>query len=130
MERREESYMIKKKKIMIVDDEQGICDLLNRLFSGKDYDVTTQTEVLKAVEQIKTNRPDCILLDIKMPKMDGIEFLSFVKSIDENIKVIMITGHGNLETAMEAMKLGAYDYITKPFDIEFISNLVLQALKK
>jgi two-component system response regulator AtoC len=113
---------------MVIDDEQGVCDILKRLFEQEKYDVSTHNDPEKALEALFRDKPHGVLLDIKMPKMDGIEVLSRVKQFDPRIKVIMITGYGNIENAMESMKLGAYDYITKPFDLDFIKSLVKRAL--
>lgn len=116
------------KKIMVIDDESGVCDILKRVLEKEKFSVIVSNDPEEAIEAVYKEKPECVLLDIKMPKMDGIDVLSKIKSFDQNIKVIMITGYGNIENAMESMKLGAYDYITKPFDLEFIKNLVTRAL--
>lgn len=116
-------------KIMVIDDEQGVCDLLRKVFEPEGYEVKTEIDPVKALELVEKEKPNCILLDIKMPKIDGIELLSKIKQFNKDISVIMITGYGNLESAMESMKLGAYDYITKPFDLEFIKNMVKRCLE-
>jgi len=116
-------------KILIVDDEDSVCSLLRKLFEPEGYEVFTETDALKVLELLKEERPDCVLLDVKMPNMNGIELLAKIKEVDRNIAVIMITGYGNLESAIESMKLGTFDYITKPFDLEFIKGLVRRSLQ-
>lgn len=113
-----------KKKIMIIDDEAGICDILKKLFQSEGYEVIAVTDSEKAIDMIKKENPCCILLDIKMPKVSGMDILSKVREYDDKINIIMITGYGTLESAVESMRLGAFDYITKPFDMEYIKNLV------
>lgn len=117
-----------RKKIMVIDDEYSVCDILSKLLS-KEYDVVTSSDPIEALTIIGRSSPDCVILDIKMPKMDGIDVLTKIKEQDPKIEVIMITGYGTLETSMEAMKLGAYDYITKPFDLDYVKNLVKRALE-
>jgi DNA-binding NtrC family response regulator len=117
------------KKVMIIDDEQSVCELLTQVLTKANYSASSETDPIKAIEHIYKDKPDCILLDIKMPKISGVELLAKIKEFDASIKVIMITGYGNLENAMESMKLGAFDYITKPFDLEFIRTVVANSLK-
>ena len=119
-------------KILIIDDEQSICELPTRILKD-EHEVKSSLDPEEALSLIESDKPDCVLLDIKMPKLDGVEVLSRIKVIAPSIGVIMITGYGNLETAMETMRIGAFDYITKPFDLDFIKNLVkrcLESLKK
>ena len=115
-------------KIMVVDDEESVCLLLRKLFEGEGYKVITETDPIKAIELVKVDRPDCMLLDIKMPRKEGVEVLACVKEFDKSIEVIMITGYSSIENAMESMKLGAFDYITKPFDLNFVKDLVKRSL--
>ncbi len=117
-------------KIMVIDDEQSVCDLMRKLLEPEGFQVITETDAMKSLIVANQEKPDCVLLDIKMPKLDGVEVLSKIKSANKDVQVIMITGYGNLENAMESMKLGAFDYITKPFDLEFLKNLVQRALEK
>lgn len=112
------------KKIVVIDDEQNVCDLLEKLFTQKGYKVKTSVSAGYGLDLVEQENPDCILLDIKMPEMDGIEVLSRIKKINDKAGVIIITGYGNIENAIESMKLGAFDYITKPFDLDFIVTLV------
>ncbi|MFH1791727.1 MAG: response regulator [Candidatus Omnitrophota bacterium] len=116
-------------KVVVIDDEPGICELLEKAFTEDGCEVVAVTDSEKAVETVEKEKPDCILLDIKMPKIDGIDVLSRIKGLSRSAPVIMITGYGSLETAMESMKLGAYDYITKPFDLDFVKTLVRHSME-
>lgn len=116
---------MKKKRILICDDEEGIRESLN-LILEKDYDIFFATNGSEAIEHIKKNPTDLVILDIKMPKMDGLETLKQIKHAKPGTKVIIATGYKSVETAAEATRHGANDYIVKPFE----SKEVLQAVKK
>lgn len=115
-------------KLMVIDDEAPVCEMLRKLFTQDGYEVAVETDSTKAVQRVTEFKPNCILMDVKMPRVGGVDVLAKVKAIDPRIGVIMITGYGDLQTAMESMKLGAYDYITKPFELDFIKNLVKTCL--
>lgn len=119
-----------RKKILIVDDEKDTGDILAEVLTEEGYQAFSALSGRSALNTVKKKKPDLVLLDIKMPKMDGIEVLEKIKKIDENISVVMITGYGGLKTAREAMRLGAYDYVTKPFDMNFIKAVVRDALSE
>jgi DNA-binding NtrC family response regulator len=102
------------QRILIVDDEQNILDSLSLILTYNNYDVDTCLEGFTAIEKVKSVDYDLILLDIKMPKMDGIEVLEKIMEINKDNVVIMISGHGNIETAVEATKKGAYNFLQKP----------------
>ena len=107
--------MENKKRILICDDEEGVRESLNLILEDScalDF-ATTGTE---AIEKIKNSDFDGVLLDIKMPTKDGLETLEEIKRINPGIKVIIVTGYQSVETASKAVKLGALDYITKPFE--------------
>lgn len=112
------------RKLMVIDDEKGVCDLLEKLFVKHGYDVVTSTDPVEAMQMAEKEQPDAILLDIKMPKVSGVELLPSLIGMKHDVCVVMITAYGDLQTAMEAMQLGAHDYITKPFDLEFIVGLI------
>jgi DNA-binding NtrC family response regulator len=105
-------------KILIIEDEETIRRVLNKVLSeeNKDYIIVEAIDGLQAIDIVKSNKIDLILCDIKMPKKDGIEVLDFIIKKYSEIPVIMISGHGDLETAVESMRLGAFDYISKPPD--------------
>jgi DNA-binding NtrC family response regulator len=118
------------RTILIVDDEKDFCTILSDSLSQDKYRVVTAFNGKTGLELAKKERPDLMLLDIKMPGMDGIEVLRKIKKMKREIAVIMFTGYGTLETAREAMKLGAYDYVTKPVDLFLLKSLVEEVLGK
>ncbi len=118
-----------RARILIVDDDEAITDALGIILED-DYDVICVDNGFKAVDEIKNKVFDLVLLDVMMPEMDGIETLKRVKYIDGNIDVIMISAVDSAKKATESIKLGAYDYITKPFEHEVILNRVEKVLEK
>ena len=119
-----------KRKILVVDDNKETCDALTEIFAEQGYQTFSALGGRLALDTVKKKKPELVLLDIKMPKMDGIEVLKRIKKIDKEVVVVMITGYGALDTAKEAMRLGAYDYVTKPFDIDFIKVVIRDALSE
>jgi two-component system, NtrC family, nitrogen regulation response regulator NtrX len=103
-------------KILVVDDEKSIRNTLREILEYEKFEVDEAAEGQEALEKAKNNRYDLILLDIKMPRMDGIEVLEQLMKFTD-VPVVMISGHGTVETVVEAVKKGAYDYITKPLDL-------------
>lgn len=118
-----------KKKILVVDDEKDACDTLTEILAEEGYETFSAMSGRAALNKVKKNKPDLVLLDIRMPEMDGVEVLKRIKKIDKDVVVVMITAYGTLDTAKEAMRLGAYDYITKPFDINLIKAVIRDGLK-
>lgn len=106
-----------KYRVLIIDDEDGILDLCRRVLGRDGYTVVTANRGEKAIEIIAKESFDLVLSDLKMPGLDGIELLKKVKAISPNTEVIIITGQATIETAIESIKNGAYDYILKPFNI-------------
>lgn len=119
-----------KPKILIVDDEIEVLDILEKTFKNYGYNVFKAQSGPEALRTARRSNVKLVLLDIKLPKMDGIELLGRFKKVNPDLIVIMVTAFGTLKTAIEAMKLGAYDYITKPFDLNFIVSVVGQALEE
>ncbi len=106
------------KKVLIVDDQNGIRVLLMEVFSSEGYATFQASNGKLALEIVRNERPDLVLLDMKIPGMDGLEILRHVKTIDADIKVIMMTAYGELDIIKEATDLGALMHFTKPFDID------------
>lgn len=117
-----------KFKIMICDDELGIRESL-KLILEKDYELLEATNGRECLENLKENPVDLILMDIKMPKDSGLEILKQIKSINPAIKVIMVTGYKSVETATDAIKAGASDYIVKPFNSKDVLDAIQKVLK-
>jgi len=115
-------------RILVIDDEERMCWALERALSHEGYHVVTATRGLQGIEMALEAEPSTVILDLKMPDIDGIEVLKRLKKINPNIPVIMITAHGTIDTAIEAMKIGATDYITKPFKLDELKVQVKQAL--
>ena len=115
--------------ILVVDDEVNVIESFKQLLEG-DYKVLTATNGEEALEKVEKENLDVVLLDIKMPGMDGIEVLRRIGELKENVDVIMVTAVNTMKTAIEAMKLGAYDYITKPFDVDEVIVSIDKALEK
>lgn len=119
-------------KILIIEDEPAIRRVLIKILSdeNKEYEIEEASDGVEGLEKIKKDEYDLVLCDIKMPKLDGMEVLTSTKKIKPEIPFVMISGHGDLETAVNAMKLGAYDYISKPPDLNRLLNTVRNALDK
>ena len=119
-------------KILIIEDEAAIRRVLTKILSEESdtYKVEEAEDGLSGVEKIKNEDYDLVLCDIKMPKMDGVEVLEAIKKIKPEIPVVMISGHGDLETAVNTMRLGAFDYISKPPDLNRLLNTVRNALDR
>ena len=115
-------------RILVIDDEERMCWALERALSQEGYQVVTATRGLRGIDLARETEPSMVILDLKMPDIDGIEVLKELKKINPSIPVIMITAHGTIDTAIEAMKIGATDYITKPFKLEELKLQVKQAL--
>lgn len=118
--------------ILIVEDEDAIRRVLKKVLSEENpnYKLDEAPDGEKAISLIRTQHYDLVLCDIKMPKRDGVEVLEFISSYDSSIPVILISGHGDLKTAVKAMRMGAYDYIEKPPDLNILLNSVRSALVK
>ena len=119
-------------KILIIEDEAAIRRVLTKIISEESdtYQVEEAEDGLHGIEKIKDNDYDLVLCDIKMPKMDGVEVLEKAKKIKPEIPFVMISGHGDLDTAVNTMRLGAFDYISKPPDLNRLLNTVRNALDR
>jgi two-component system nitrogen regulation response regulator NtrX len=119
-------------KILIIEDEASIRRVLTKILSEENdtYQVEEAEDGVQGLEKIKNTDYDLVLCDIKMPKMDGEELLEAVKKIKPEIPMVMISGHGDMETAINTMRLGAFDYISKPPDLNRLLNTVRNALDK
>jgi DNA-binding NtrC family response regulator len=118
-------------KVLLVDDEEPFVETLAKRLTKRELNVLTAFSAPEAFEKLgKDSRIDVVILDVKMPGMDGIEALKQIKADYPLVEVIMLTGHATVETAIEGMKIGALDYLMKPCDMELLMNKVREAASK
>ena len=120
--------MKRKPTILVVDDQKETLGLFRKILKEQDYRVVTADNRKEALKLVERERPNLAILNLTPAGINEIEILRRIKEIDENIEVIIITGYGTMKTARTAMELGAYDYITKPFDNDYIRALIKGAL--
>ncbi len=111
-------------KILVVDDEQEFCCLFANALTEMGYEVSTATGGRQGLAKIRQNPPDILFLDIKMPHMDGLECLGRIRKIKRKFVVVVMTGYGDIQSARKAMRLGADEFISKPFDLDDLKRLV------
>ena len=109
-------------KVLVVDDEPAAMELLVEFLSTKGYEVLTATNGEEAVRRVKEDRPHLVLLDVQMPRMNGIEVLRRIRELDPELGVIMTTGVNEEAVGRKALELGAFDYIVKPLDLKYLER--------
>ena len=114
-------------RVLIVDDEPNIHYSFQKIL-GKDYDIVSAYSAADGIALLRSKSLDAVVMDIKMPGMDGLEALQKMREIDKQIPIVMMTAFGSVDTAVEAMKHGAFQYVQKPFDIEQLKGLLNKAL--
>jgi DNA-binding NtrC family response regulator len=122
--------MKKRKKIFLVDDDELILSMLSRVLKKEGYDVISEADTDDIVTKIKASSPDVVVLDIGLPDISGIDILKGIKSNGLNSQVVMLTADDSAETTVKAMKLGAADYLTKPFNMDKIKRVISNAIEK
>ncbi len=109
-------------RVLVVDDEPYAVELLQECLTAKGYEVLTASDGEEALQKVKEERPHVILLDVRMPRMSGLEVLRRVREIDHEVGVIMVTAVNEEETGNQALQMGAFDYITKPLDFQYLER--------
>jgi two-component system response regulator PilR (NtrC family) len=122
--------MKKLGRVMVVDDEENIREVLSNYLESMNYSVDTAEDGQQALQNYKKGDFDLIISDLLMPNIDGLELLKRVREIDKDVIFLMITGYPSIETAVDAIKKGAYDYITKPFHMEDVKLRIERAFEK
>jgi DNA-binding NtrC family response regulator len=117
-------------KVLLVDDEKEFASALAERLQLRNYDVKSASNALEALGIVHSFLPDVVLLDLKIPGMDGIETLKAIKNFDSTIEVIMLTGHGDMRSVEDGMKSGAFEYIMKPVDIGELTLKINKAWQK
>ena len=121
---------MKKAKILIVDDEEKILQTMKGSLEDEDYEVLTAKDGQEAMERVRVGNPDLIFLDIWLPGMDGMETLKAIKEYDSNLDVAVMTGHGTINTAIQAIKLGASDFLEKPLSLDSVLSVINSSLER
>ena len=119
----------RRRRLLIVDDEPLILEVLSEHFKAH-YDVETALNGADALGAIVRARPDVVMLDINMPRMNGVEVLKDIKQIDESIAVIMVTANEQVSLAAEALRSGAFGYVPKPFDFRYLDHMLATILDR
>ncbi|MBU3105706.1 response regulator [Clostridium gasigenes] len=119
-----------KKRILIVDDEKNIRIALKQCFKGENYKVEMANDGKEAIEKLKNDRYDLILMDYQMPNKNGLEVLEDIRKNNIETRVIIMTAYGTVDIAVDSMKLGAVDFISKPFTIAKVKDVVRESIKK
>ncbi len=120
---------MKKRRIIVVDDEANIRETLKDVLTDEGYEVLTADDGESALKLVQSEAPDLVLQDIWIPGIDGIQTLKLLKNADPDIEVVMMSGHGAIDTAVKATKFGAFDFIEKPFSIDHLLRVVAKAMK-
>lgn len=116
--------------VLLVDDEEEFLETLVKRLTKRKLTVAGRNNAMDAIEFLKSNPVDIVVLDVKMPGMDGLEALREIKQCKPEVEVIMLTGHANMEVAIQGMELGAFDYLMKPMDIDELLYKLQDAYKK
>ena len=117
-------------KLLLVDDESGYISVLAKRMAKRNIDTITATNGNEAIQTLRSHRFDCAVLDLKMEDMDGIEVLKIFKKMDPDMPVIMLTGHGSETAAREGVRFGAFDYLTKPCDLDDLIDIICKACNR
>ncbi|KKM97319.1 hypothetical protein LCGC14_1169230, partial [marine sediment metagenome] len=118
-----------REKILVIDDEPDIGWLFSKILSEEGYKVLISLNGEEGISKIKKEKPDLVFLDLKLPGMDGMEILQEIRTFNKDLLVIVLTAYETVKTAVEAMKLGAYDYLSKPVNIERIKTTIKNAIR-
>ncbi|MGC2424822.1 MAG: response regulator [Nitrospirota bacterium] len=120
---------VQAASILVVDDEENAREGLSKILSKEGYKVETAPNGKEAIDNLKRQRYDLVITDMRMPLMDGFEVLREIKKMDENIGVIMITAYGEVESYLEAMNMGAFEYINKPVRVNELKRVIAKVLE-
>jgi DNA-binding NtrC family response regulator len=118
-----------KIRVLVIDDDEDMCLYLRERLEGDGYSVTTCTEPRSALPEIKESRHQIVLLDVRMPEIDGVRMLHQIRAIDSDLCVIAMTAYPAVESAVEMLKLDAYDYLRKPFDADQLRAVLARAVR-
>ncbi len=124
------SKAVSPMRVLVVDDDREICDFMETFLAKDGLDVTTLSDPERAPDEVKNGGYHLVILDLMMPKLDGVEVLQRIRKVDSDIAVVIFTGFPSLETAVQSMKLDAVDYLKKPFDPDDFREVVSRVMRK
>ena len=124
------AIQVPQVRILVIDDDKAICEYVTTILEKDGFSVKSIQNPLIAEEEVRQGSFHLIILDLMMPKMDGIEVLKRIRKLDSDVAVVIFTGFPNLDTAVQSMKLDAVDYIKKPFQVEELREVVARVMKK
>jgi DNA-binding NtrC family response regulator len=119
-----------KLRVLVIDDDQDVCDYLEDFLGREGYRVSTLVKPIDALPEIKEGRYQIVLLDIRMPGLDGVQLLRQIRAIDSDICVIIMTAYPSVDSAIDTMKADAFDYLRKPFDNEQLRAVIKRAVRE
>ncbi len=119
-----------KLRILVIDDDEDICLYLKEFLTREGYRVTSVTKPIDALPEIKEGRHQIVLLDVRMPELDGVHLLREIRSIDSDVCVIVMTAYPSVESAVDTMKADAFDYLRKPFELEQLRSVIQRAIRE
>ncbi len=119
-----------KLRVLVIDDDEDICLYLKEFLTREGYRVTTISKPLDALPEIREGRHQIVLLDVRMPEMDGVELLREIRAIDSDVCVIIMTAYPSVESAVDTMKSDAFDYLRKPFELEQLRAVIQRAVRE
>ncbi len=119
-----------KLRILVIDDDEDICRYLKEFLNREGYRVTSVTKPLDALPEIKEGRHQIVLLDVRMPEVDGVALLREIRAIDSDVCVIVMTAYPSVESAVDTMKADAFDYLRKPFELERLRSVIQRAIRE
>jgi two-component system OmpR family response regulator len=117
-------------KILIVDDDRDICEYMRTMLEATGYEVATLSDPTHAVDRVREEEFHVLIIDLMMPKMDGIELIQRIRKVDSDVAIVVFTGYPSVETAVDALKLNVSDYVKKPFDMEEFRDRIAEILRK
>ena len=119
-----------KLRILVIDDDEDICLYLKEFLSREGYRVTTVTRPVEALPEIKDGRHQIVLLDVRMPDVDGVQLLRQIRAIDSDVCVIIMTAYPSVESAVDTLKADAFDYLRKPFELDQMRQVIQRAIRE
>ncbi len=117
-------------KILIVDDDRDICEYMRTMLEATGYEVATLSDPTRAVDRVREEEFHVLIIDLMMPKMDGIELIQRIRKVDSDVAIVVFTGYPSVETAVDALKLNVSDYVKKPFDMDDFREKIADILRK